>query len=134
MQPANIRQRSSILKSRKAESLAQNPNDFWGWAVILQLSCCCCAKSARVIFLPDTPVFLSRLFVLSSSLRKDCETSFCGANWISNTKIRKTGAFEQHQILGGCEQIVTWLCCLYLLSFLGKHASKINSVMIIKLT
>lgn len=67
--------------------------------------------------------------MLSCSLHEDCETSSWCANCKSNAKSTKTGAFEQHQIPGSCKQIVI---CLYLGS-LGKHASRINSVMIIKL-
>lgn len=67
--------------------------------------------------------------MLSRTLREDCETSSGCANCISNAKITQTGAFEQHQIPGSRKQIVI---CLYLGS-LGKHASRINSVMIINL-
>lgn len=60
---------------------------------------------------------------MSSILCEDSEASSHCTNWINNAKITKSGAFEQHQMLGSCKLIVIWLRC-FCLEFLGQACSQ----------
>lgn len=71
------------------------------------------------------------VFALGSCLCKDCNTLSCSTKGVNKAELAKTVTFE-HQVLSRCKLRVTWLCYLYLLPFLGKHASQSSFVVLIK--